>query len=253
VRAHLNEKANCHSTTGTLSGAAQIVIVNGPIRRELDINCEAGCFGPGWRSNATIGRALRLVIRNVCRAVPNFLDRATFSRPARYSFCFGENEEVSDWVPMHVERGFAPGTSAVTVHSAMTIHSAEEMVARTPEGILDTVVLHMKRKGTAGDRWLGDDTNVVMVIGREHQRWLVSAGWSKADIRSYMWPKLMAAPEPGERQIKLGHPEGLLIVAAGGPGMAETWLFFPHLASAITEPVLAPRQSTATPTAASTV
>ena len=140
VRAHLNEKANCHSTTGTLSGAAQIVIVNGPIRRQLDINCEAGCFGPGWRANATIGRALRLVIRNVCRAVPNFLDRATFSRPARYSFCFGENEEVSDWVPMHVERGFAAGTSTVTVHSAMTIHSAEEMSAGPRKGILDTIV-----------------------------------------------------------------------------------------------------------------
>ena len=70
VRAHLSEKGNCHSTTGTLSGAAQIVIVNGPARRQLDINCTAGCFGPGWRANATIGRALRLVIRNVCRAVP---------------------------------------------------------------------------------------------------------------------------------------------------------------------------------------
>ena len=66
VRAHLHEKGNCHSTTGTLSGAAQVVIVNGPARQELDINCTAGCFGPGWRANATIGRALRLVIRNVC-------------------------------------------------------------------------------------------------------------------------------------------------------------------------------------------
>ena len=245
VRAHLNEKANCHSTTGTLSGAAQIVIVNGPIRRQLDINCEAGCFGPGWRANATIGRALRLVIRNVCRAVPNFLDRATFSRPARYSFCFGENEEVSDWVPMHVERGFDLETSTATVHSAMTIHSAEEMSARTPEGILDTIILNLKRKGTAGDRWLGDETNVVMVIGREHQRWLVSAGWSKADIRNYMWPRLMEAPKAGERPIKLAHPEGLLIVAAGGPGMAETWLFFPHLASAVTEAIVMPGQATA--------
>jgi hypothetical protein len=101
----------------------------------------------------------------------------------------------------------------------------------------------MKRKGTAGDRWLGDETNVVMVIGREHQRWLVSAGWSKADIRDYMWPRLMEPPKEGERAVKLGHPEGLLIVAAGGPGMAETWLFFPHLASAVTEPVVIPDRS----------
>ena len=108
VRAHLNEKGNCHSTTGTLSGAAQVVIVNGPARTALDVNCTAGCFGPGWRANATIGRALRLVIRNVCRAIPNFLDRASFSTPARYSFCFGEDEEGSPWVPMSVERGILP-------------------------------------------------------------------------------------------------------------------------------------------------
>ena len=240
VRAHLQDKANCHSTTGTLSGAAQIVIVNGPIRQEIDLNCRAGCFGPGWRANATIGRALRLVIRNVCRAVPNFLDRATFSTPARYAFCFGENEEDSPWVPLHVERGFRAEESTVTVHSAMTVLSAEEMVARTPEGILDTICTVTRRKGTAGDQWLGDGTNLVMVIGQEHMRWLTAAGWSKADIRSYLWPRLTEAPRPGERTVKLGHPEGLLIVAAGGPGMAETWLFFPHLAWAITEAVLPP-------------
>ena len=81
VRAHLHEKANCHSVTGTLSGASQAVVINGPARLRLDVNCTAGCFGPGWRANATIGRALRLVIRNVCRAIPNFLDRATYSTP----------------------------------------------------------------------------------------------------------------------------------------------------------------------------
>ena len=121
VRGHLREKGNCHSTTGTLSGAAQVVIVNGPARQALDINGTAGCFGPGWRANATIGRALRLVIRNVCRAIPNFLDRATFSTPARYTFCFGEDEEGSDWLPLSVERGVPAGTSAVTVASMMTI------------------------------------------------------------------------------------------------------------------------------------
>ncbi|MCY3890912.1 MAG: hypothetical protein OXG50_13585, partial [bacterium] len=95
VRAHLHPKGNCHSTTGTLSGAAQAVIINGPIRNELGVVSGAGCFGPGFRANATIGRALRLVIRNVCRAIPGFLDRASYSTPVRYSFCFGENEEAS--------------------------------------------------------------------------------------------------------------------------------------------------------------
>jgi hypothetical protein len=237
VRAHLHEKANCHSTTGTLSGASQLVIINGPVRNELGVACTAGCFGPGFRANATIGRALRLVIRNVCRSVPGFLDRATFSTPARYSFCFGEDEEGSDWVPLHVERGLPAGSSAVTVHSVMYAVSSPDLTSRTPEGVLDSLARTLRRQGTAGDRWLGDGTNVVVVMGPEHRRYLVDAGWSKADAREYLWPKLMAPQQPGEGRVKLGHPEGLLLVGAGGAGMAETWVMFPHLAWAITEPV----------------
>jgi hypothetical protein len=248
VRAHLSEKANCHSTTGTLSGAAQVVIVNGPVRTELDINCKAGCFGPGWRANATIGRALRLVIRNVCRAIPNFLDRATFSTPGRYSFCFGEDEESGPWLPLHVERGLPATSSAVTVHSTMVVLPSTDFASRTPEGILNTLAATLRRQGTAGDRWLGEGTNVVVVMGPEHRRYLVDAGWSKADVRAYLWPRLKEPKGPGEGVVKLGHPEGLLLVAAGGPGMAESWVMFPHLAWAITEPVapLAPDWASAT-------
>ncbi len=237
TRAHLHEMGNCHSTTGTLSGAAQVVIVNGPIRRELDINCTAGCFGPGWRANATIGRALRLVVRNVCRAVPNFLDRASFSTPARYSFCFGEDEEGSDWTPLHVERGFAAETSTATVASMMTMGPATDFTSRTPEDIVASIAGAIRHRGTSGDVWLGDDTSVVVVIGPEHRRFFLEAGWSKDDIRTAMWPLLMAPRQDGEGFVKLRKPEGLLLVAAGGPGMAESWILFPHLAWAITEEV----------------
>ena len=97
VRAHLQREGQLpqHHRHAVGRGAGGR---SSTVRRatQLDVNCTAGCFGPGWRANATIGRALRLVIRNVCRAIPNFLDRATFSTPARYSFCFGEDEEGSD-------------------------------------------------------------------------------------------------------------------------------------------------------------
>jgi hypothetical protein len=238
VRAHLHEKGNCHSTTGTLSGAAQAVIVNGPARVSLDVNCTAGCFGPGWRANATIGRALRLVIRNVCRSIPNFLDRGSFSTPARYSFCFGEDEEGSSWVPLSVERGVPAGTSAVTVASVMTMSSAVDLTSRTPEGVLDTVARAIRQRGTASDVWLGDNTSVVLVMGPEHRRFLIDAAWSKADARAYLYPKVSAEQGPGEGRVGLGRPEGILLVAAGGPGMSETWILFPHLAWAITEPVV---------------
>ncbi len=234
VRAHLSEKANCHSVTGTLSGASQAVVINGPARLRLDVNCTAGCFGPGWRANATIGRALRLVIRNVCRAIPNFLDRATYSTPARYSFCFGEDEEGSPWVPMSVERGIPAGTSAATVHSVMTMSSALDLTSRTPEGVLDSIAEHIRGRGVATDEWLGVDNTVMLVMGPEHRRYLVDAGWSKDDARAYLFPRLKA----GERPVRIGKPEGILIVAAGGPGMSETWVLFPHLATAITEPVV---------------
>ncbi|MBW2271307.1 MAG: hypothetical protein JRH16_22375 [Deltaproteobacteria bacterium] len=236
VRAHLHEKANCHSTTGTLCGAAQVVVVNGPVRKEIEIACEGACFGPGFRANATIGRALRLVIRNVCRAIPDFLDRASFSSPLRYSFCFGENEEGSPWLPMHVERGFAPDQSTVTVHSIMHFVSAIDFTARTPEAVLDTILATLRRYGVFSDRFLGDGQNVMLVVGPEHMRFFAEEGWSKDDMRGYLWPKIQKTGA-GERPIMLGQPEGMLITAAGGPGMAETWLLIPHLAWAITEPI----------------
>ncbi|HEV8297218.1 MAG TPA: hypothetical protein VGQ20_07975, partial [Acidimicrobiales bacterium] len=235
VRAHLDEMGNCHSTTGTLSGAVQVVVVNGPIRQELGIACGQACFGPGFRPNATIGRALRLVIRNVCRAIPGFLDRASFSSPMRYSFCFGENEEVSDWTPLHVQRGFAPDESTATVHSMMKFISATDLTSRTPEGILDTLVSNLRYHGIGGDQWLGDRHNVMLVLGTEHHRFFIEDGWSKEQMQDYLWPRITKPTTgPGDRLVNIGRPDGILIVAAGGAGMGETWIFFPHLAWAIT-------------------
>ncbi|MCY4272723.1 MAG: hypothetical protein OXF00_08780 [bacterium] len=241
VRAHLHPKGNSHSTTGTLSGAAQAVIVNGPIRNELEVASQAGCFGPGFRANATIGRALRLVIRNVCRAIPGFLDRASFSTPARYSFCFGENEEASDWVPLHVQRGLAPEQSAVTVHSLMKMVEATDFISRTAEGVCDTLAREIRFNGIAGDSWLGEDGNVVIVIGHEHHRFFRAQGWSKVDVQQYLWSRITApATSATDRMARIGRPEGILVVAAGGAGMAASWLLLPHLALAITEPVASP-------------
>lgn len=240
VRAHLSEKGNCHSTTGTLSGAAQVVIVNGPARLELGVACEAGCFGPGFRANATIGRALRLVIRNVCRAVPGFLDRASFSTPARYAFCFGENEEASDWTPLHVQRGFAAEESTVTVHSMMKFTAATDLTSRDAAGIVDSIVTECRRHGVGGDQWLGEDHSIVVVIGPEHQRFFLEEGWTKEQVQEVLWPRLTAeATGPTDRRVNIGRPEGILVVQAGGAGMGETWILVPHLAHAITQPIVA--------------
>jgi hypothetical protein len=238
VRAHLDEMANCHSTTGTLSGAAQAVIVNGPVRTEIGIQCRSACLGPGFRANATIGRALRLVIRNVCRAIPGFLDRASFSMPARYSLCFGEDEEGTPWTPLHVERGFVPDQSTVTVQSCMNVLPSTDMASRTPETVADGYVATLRSKGVGGDAFTGDGTAVVLVIGTEHRRFFDAAGWSKDDLRAYVHPKVVV--ETGEapgRRLNI-RPDGLLFVAAGGDGMGEAWILFPHLNWAVTKPVV---------------
>ncbi len=238
VRAHLDPMGNCHSTTGTLSGAAQVVVLNGPIRNEIGVASYSGCFGPGFRPNATIGRALRLVIRNVCRAVPGFLDRASFSWPLRYSFCFGENEEASDWRPLHVQRGFKPEDSTATVMSIMKFAPAGDMLSREASKVLDSIVVQARQHGVGGDAWLGEDHNMMFVFGKEHQRYFIEEGWSKERIQEYLWPRLIEdARDKYDRKVNIAKPEGLLIVAAGGPGMGETWMFLPHLAHAITRKI----------------
>jgi hypothetical protein len=238
VRAHLHEKANCHSTTGTLSGASQLVVVNGPVRGEIGIESRGGCFGPGFRANATIGRALRLVIRNVCRAVPGVFDRASLSTPFRYSFCFGEDEEAKIWTPLHVERGLAPERSAVTVHSTMIVCEVMDYTSRTPETICDGWLAEILRRGIFADRFVGE-ANILIVVSSEHQRYFAKSGWSKADVRRHLWDRCQASGE-NARRIMLGGPDDILLVGAGGPGHATTWLFFPHLARAITQAIEAP-------------
>ncbi len=231
VRAHLQPKGNSHSTTATLAGAAQAVIINGPVRRQLEVQSGLGCFGPGFRANATIGRALRLVIRNVCRAVPGVLDRASFSWPLRYSFCFGENEEASDWMPLHVQHGYNIEDSVVSIHSVMFFTQVTEFEPE-PEAILDTIWETARLSGLEFDEWCGDDRSIVLVVGDEHQRRLLDGGWTKQLIQEYLWPKLVAETQGKfDRKLHLASPTNVLIVAAGGPGVPWSWVLTPHLSN----------------------
>jgi hypothetical protein len=241
VCALLQPKANAHSTTATLAGAAHAVIVNGPVRREIDVECGQACFGPGFRANATIGRALRLVIRNVCRTVPGVLDRASFSWPLRYSFCFGEDEERSDWTPLHVQLGFAPEQSVVTVQSVMEFVPILEF-SPEPSKILETFWRIARAHGMGYDEWAGDERGVVLVVGPEHQRRFVDEAWTKEQIAEHLFP-ILTAEATGffDRNLALSAPEHILIVAAGGPGIAQSWWLFPHLGAQAHEAVVVGR------------
>jgi hypothetical protein len=97
----------------TTNPMTPFLLINGPIRQTLDINSGTGCLGPGWRANATIGRAIRLILQNVGGALPGVYSKSSFASPLRYSYICGENEEENPWSPFHVDRGFAPQDSTV--------------------------------------------------------------------------------------------------------------------------------------------
>ena len=113
---------NYHGPATSTGGAAVFILVNGPIARTLGINCGGNLFADGWRANATIGRAVRLVMRNVIGTLPGRLDRSSLGHGGKYTFCIAENEERSPWVPVHMERGFQREQSTVTVFAALAPH-----------------------------------------------------------------------------------------------------------------------------------
>jgi hypothetical protein len=115
VEAACDPRFNLHGQSGTTNATSPLIIVNGPVRRRIGINCAAGVFGPGFRANATIGRALRLVMINLGGTRAGEISMSTLGHPGRYTYCIGEHEEVSPWEPLHVERGRAPEESTVTV------------------------------------------------------------------------------------------------------------------------------------------
>src|SRR3990172_8534240 len=93
-------------------------MLNGPIRKEIDLNCSNNLFGPGKMTNATIGRAIRLIQLNIGGVVPGVTDKSCHGWPGKYTLCWGENEEASPWVPYHVEKGFNPNDSTLTIFAA---------------------------------------------------------------------------------------------------------------------------------------
>jgi hypothetical protein len=216
-----------HGPGTSTAGAGVLLVVNGPIARELEINSGDNLFGPGWRANLTIGRAVRLVMRNVCGSRPGTLDRGTLGHPGRLSYVIAENEAESPWTPLHVERGLRAEQSAVTVVAAEGPRQFYNQLSSTAEGVLTTLADDMRISGTA----IGQPHYVIVLAG-EHMRTIAADGWDKKRIRQFLWEhtqnshahlkrtQRMSGPiEPGdEQQMRplLASPDDILVVAAGG-------------------------------------
>src|SRR5205814_4857031 len=117
---------NLHGVATATHCSAPLIVVNGPVRQRIDLNCSSGVVAPGYRANATLGRALRLLMINVGGARPGEISMSTFGHPGRYTYCIGEHEEASPWPPYHVARGLPPGSSAVTLFAGEAPHGISD-------------------------------------------------------------------------------------------------------------------------------
>src|SRR5262249_33656223 len=161
-----------HGAITSTGGSATLLVVNGPMRHSLGFNGGANVFGPGWRANATVGRAIRLITLNCLGALPGVLDKSTQGHPGKYSYCIAESEEESPWEPLHVERGLAREASAVTVFAAEGPHNVLSHYGETAEAILVTLGDTMASLGSFSPG------QSFVVLAPEHVQILARDGWT---------------------------------------------------------------------------
>ena len=229
VRAICVPEFNLHGSTASTGGSAPFIVVNGPIRTALGMNATHNVFANGSRANATIGRAIRLLIINALGGIPGQLDRSTLGHPGKFTFCIAEDEEDSAWLPLAAERGVLPGASAVTVMAAESPHQVMNDWTRDPRELLTTYVAAIRANMLTYSIWAG---NYALVIPKQHRHVLTAAGFSKKDVREFVfegarvtrrdWRSVGKAAVAGRKDEDAIHtalraPDDLLVVAAGGP------------------------------------
>jgi hypothetical protein len=185
---------NFHGSTASTGGSSPLLIVSGPIVDDIAMNCDVNLFGPGNRANATIGRAVRLILMNVFRMTPGISDKSTQGQPGKYSFCIGERTNGNPWPTLCEELDYPKGVSSVTVYAGSGFLSIENHGANTPEAILDTVADAMANFGCIS---LGQS---VVVLSPEHARIVASTGWTKANVREYLFTQAKRSVE-GMRRV----------------------------------------------------
>lgn len=186
LKAVLDPAYNLHGTLATTHPCGQLMLVNGPLRAALDINCGTNCLGQGRRANATIGRALQLILLNVGGARPGEMDRATHGTPAKFAYCFGENEEESPYAPFHVRRGFVPGDSVVTAMAAESPHNINDHASTSGAGLIATIAGTMSAAGSNNVYLKGP---CFVVLGPEHAQTLHRDGWTIEAIQEALYER----------------------------------------------------------------
>ncbi len=175
---------NLNGVQATTHMAAPLLVVNGPVRTRIGMNAGCNCFGSGNRANATIGRAIRLIMLNVGGGWPGDLDKSTLGHPGKYTYSIAENEEESPFAPYHVEKGYNAEDSTVFVIAAEPPHSVTNHVANDPQGVLDSICSAMS---TIAHNTAVASGHCAVVLCPEHALTIAKHGWKRQDIRSYLW------------------------------------------------------------------
>jgi hypothetical protein len=234
TRALLRPDLNIRGVNATTHSVAPLLIVHGPIARELGFNAGTGAFGPGNRANATVGRAVRLILIHIGGATPGAGDASTQGQPAKYSYCVAENIDQSPWPAYHRSAGVDAG-NAVTIHCGEGPHNFHDMESTGPVPILD--------KAASVAATLGNNNAPIaeaeffVCLGPEAARTIASAGWSRWDVASYLferarlpagllrrhfqsrlWTPWVQGLADDEMQPFVESPDHFKVLVVGGPG-----------------------------------
>ena len=226
---------NLVGPSSSMGGSAILSIVNGPIAKELNINSRNNLFGPGNRANATIGRAVRLILMNACAAIPGVFDRSVIGHPGKYTYCIAEADTETHWTPLHVERGFSPAESTVTVFAGESPRQIRavghpEPIMMAIADVASSLGSNISTSGSVGDTGIGvRQGQIVVTIAGNSNLW---KDWTKSQIKEYLFNRtqrsvadLKAAMvlkgdlEPNDGQIMIPlipEPDDILLIFAGG-------------------------------------
>jgi hypothetical protein len=242
VEAIQDPQFNLFGMQTTTHPCALMIIVHGPITMQLNMNASHNCFGQGNRANATMGRAMRLILQNIGGGIPGETDKATQGSPAKYTYCFAENEALSPWPPFRESLGLKPENSYVTVAAAEGPHNINDHGSITGDSILNTVAQTMATVGN-NNLYVGGDTFVV--LGPEHARTIADSGYSRQDVQKYLYeharvPSSRISPAKLEELSSFGgwadkippwggciplvrEAESIRVLVAGGAGKHSAW------------------------------
>jgi len=252
-RALANPKYNFLQSVTTSHPGGNLVLVSGPIAQEIGIFGGQGCLGPGFRANATIGRAVNLVLINVCRSVPGVCDLDCLASQAEFTYCFAEDPSLTPWKTINEER-FDRDTTCVLVLKAEPPHDIIDFLSQDGRDLLDTITHCCTTLGSNNAYLPG---SLIVVLTPDHARMLADAGLDKDQIRQHIHLRavnevpmirnrgIVPVRPPGFDQLHpmpvTRSPQDVEIVVAGGKG-GHSAVILPWAlhSEAIVEPVLLP-------------